>query len=513
MHSSRILNSLSLPLLAFAVIAVTATEAQAWVDCSTVVPLADTWGSGGLNTSGTIATVKIDPALPCGLAGLTTTLPLAHFDGSACLPQIKGINATVVRFDSSFAYPAVTRFDLVCGRGTLYVNSTNIAVFNADFLTTLGNDILVESNAGLNTATFDGLVDMGTAGSSNDIVFKSNPGLTAVSFAKLETIAGSLEFSSNGALPALTGFPLLTDIANYLKIYNNALLDMVLGEFPVLSTIGAYLMVSGNPSLTTVDIPSLGSVSAMLGGTGILLNANNLISLDLSGLTILDRTFAITSEPNLMNAGIVPLTLNTVGTHVTFSNNLSLDNLNAFATITDIGGDLTIDNNDVLTDITGISGVANIGGGLTVRGQAALPTVNFPTIPSLNRLEIRDNDMMVNMGFASLGVLTTEVKVEGNLTLPDIGGVTVGFPALGWVGTQIYIHGNAAIASVAFPVLFKLGWRAWAKFNPSLVAWATGAILAPVTASATGASNGPGFCGVFLPWAVGNGLFPATCTP
>ncbi|MEZ4266616.1 MAG: hypothetical protein R3F39_09580 [Myxococcota bacterium] len=158
-------------------------------------------------------------------------IPIGSLDGT-CANQVKGINATVVRMDSTVAYAAVTSIDLECLRGTLYVNSTNIAVLNADSLTSVGNDILVESNAGLNTATFDGLVDMGTAGRTNDIVFKSNPGLTAVSFAKLETIAGSLEFSSNGALPALTGFPLLTDIANYLKIYNNALLDMVLGEFP-----------------------------------------------------------------------------------------------------------------------------------------------------------------------------------------------------------------------------------------------------------------------------------------
>lgn len=447
-------------------IAAAATEAQAYIDCSATYPTSAMWGSGGYGTTGTIGTVTIVPGAACDTG--TNTIPLGNLDGFTCPNQVKGINATVVRMDSTQTYAAVTSIDLECLRGTLYVNSTNLAELHADSLTMVGNDILVESNSGLNDATFDGLVDMGTTGNSNDIVFKSNPGLLAVNFASLKTIAGSLEFSSNGALPNLTGFPLLTDIANYLKIFNNPMLDMVMGEFPSLTVIGAYLMVSGNPSLTTLEIPSLGAVSAMLGGTGILLNANNLMSLDLSGLVILDHTFAIISEPNLMNAGIVPLTLPMVGTHVTFSNNASLDTLGAFASITDIGGDLTIDNNDVLVDITGISGVANIGGGLTVRGQAALPTVNFPTIPALNRLEIRDNDMMVTMGFASLAAIGTELNMYGNAALPDVGLTTVGFPVLAMIGTQLNVQAQTAMTDLVFPALAAMGWQLWVSYNPAL---------------------------------------------
>jgi hypothetical protein len=513
--------SLSLQILSFAVIAASSAESWAAIDCTATCsdPGELLLGAGGVNSSVYTGTIKVDPdwtqcvnsgagwgALPAG------TISIGNLNGKAGCDQVCGVHGTL-DFTSVPNYaPAVNINSVQCIRGSLRVINTDIAIFGAQVLTAIGDDIVFQSNSGLAAINVDALVTANGAGISTDIVLNSNPGLTDVSFASLDALGGTLQISGNNALPNLAlGFPVLTSIGNALKITANAALDLILGEFPLLTTIGGVMTVSGNNSMTTLIMPALVGVAFIPGG-GILISSNNLVALDLSGLVFLGAGLSIIAEPNLMDAGIVPLNLAAVGGTLSFSNNPSLDDLDAFASIGAIGTDLFIDSNDALTNIGGISAVAGIGGNLTVRGNDSLPTVSFPNLPNVGRVELRSNNQLTNVAFPALTLIRTELYIFGNLMLPDIGVTNVGFPLLATIGTQIYLHANSFLSAFTLPALSGLGWRAWVKYNPNLAAWPLPAVLVPGPSTAIGAANGPGFCTPFGNWATAAGAAP-TCTP
>ncbi len=464
-----------------------ATEAQAAFDCSTVNPGRTSWGVTGVGSTAFAANAKVNPSILCvptGGSGYsasvppTTDLPLGNIDGSAGCEQVYNIQSQLT-FSSTYTYPPASSIGVECIRGSFSFLNTNYAGFAANSLLDVGNDILVQSNSGLLFITFNSLAVLGVSGFNNDISLKANSALQVADFPALTLINGKLEVISNGSLTDLTGFPSLTDISNSLTIASNPMLDLVLGEFPALTAIGANLDVTGNNAMSTLVLPALGSVSATLASTGVTIYSNDLTTLDLSALAVLDGGFGITSEPNLMGNDITPFVapIATIGGHFLISNNPSLDHLNAFAVFTKMTGELTINNNDAMTDITGISGVTAVGAGVTVRGQASLPTVDFPSVTALSHLEIRDNDMMTALGFASLVALTTELKMYGNAALPDVGLTTVGFPVLAAIGTQLNIQSHPAMTDLVFPALAAMGWQLWVGHNTALTTVSFPALL------------------------------------
>ncbi|MCB9787916.1 MAG: hypothetical protein H6744_14625 [Deltaproteobacteria bacterium] len=452
----------------------TAGEARAAIDCSTVNPGGVIWGSAGLGSTGATGTVKVNPGITCVAMGNTgyspsgtTDLPLGNIDGTTGCEQVVNVQGTL-SFPSTFTYPADSTLGVECIRGSFSMVGSNYALVAANALADVGDDILIQNNPGLLAITFNGLVTLGTAGTSNDISIKSNASLGDAQFNALTLIFGKLEIISNGTWGDLTGFGALTAIGNSLEISNNDMLDLLQGEFPALTVIDGSLKVSGNDIMTTLALPALGGISARLTSPGLTINANDLMVLDLSGLVVMPRSVAISSEPNLMDAGITPWALGAIGGSLTFSNNLSLDNLNAFASIATIAGDLNIDNNDALTSITGIASITALGGALLVRGNSSLTAVTFPTITTATRIELRDNDLMATLGFPSLLTLTTELRVHGLIALPDIGITTTGFPVLANLGTQFYMHATSNLTGLSFPSLAATGWRFWLSSNDDL---------------------------------------------
>lgn len=543
-------------------IAATASEAKAAFDCSVVNPGGVSWGSGGVGSTGFTGAVAVRPGLACvpllgtGFSpGGTTDLPLGNIDGSPLCEQVVNVQGTL-NFPAGafYIYPANTAVNLECVRGALNVVKSNIVNFSADSLTDVGNDIYVESNSALLDVTFDTMTMMGVTGFDNDIVIKANPGLLSVSFPVLDTINGKLQVISNGTLPDLNGFPSLIMVSSLFKIDNNALLDLNHGEFPVLDAVGGSFQVSGNNDMTVVSLPTLTTIASQVSGPGLLITNNNLTDLDLSGLVDMNRSFILTREPNLMNAGIVPM--NALFTHINsggglvISLNDSLDNLNAFSTLTDVAAEVLIDSNDVMTSIAGLAGLNTIGGSLTVRGNDALTDFSFPNIVILDRLEMRNNISLIDFGFPTLTIIGSDLTMHGNTMLPDVGLTTVGFPLLDTVTTQIYIHANTSMTSFNLPALTVIGWKLWVEYNyalanvalpaltrigavpkvppapngvvdvanndPALIGagWVlpVGGYAGPLL-SANATTNGAGFCPVFAGWVLLIGAGTSSCTP
>lgn len=547
-------------------IAASSAEASAAVDCT--VPCAGkvVLGSAGIGSSGVTGSVKVDPAAPCvpvggvGWIGCGTgCVPLGNIDGvdPVNCAQVCGVQGSLL-MNSSFAYPANVDLDsLECVRSSLSLINTDIVNFSADVLTTLGDDFWVQSNSALLSTSADVLVATGEPSAAippvpgtADIVFKSNPTLAFALFPSLDTVRGRLEFSFNAALPNLAGFPLLTTVEQGLTIASNAALDLIAGEFPILDWVWGTLSVTGNKAMTTFSVPTLtmvGPTPPIPAPQGVLINANKLTTLDLSGLAVLRSGFTLSAEPNLTAAGIVAMpALAAVPTSLVISTNGSLANLGAFAAVTTIGTDLVIDNNDSLINITGISSVAAIGRDLTLRGNDILPAATFPAIAALRDLEIRSNLALVTLGFPALAALGLRLYVFGNASLPDIGGAgTVGFPVLAAIGTTLHLHNNDAMTTVTMPALTTVVTEVYAKFNdvlatitlpvidqigstplpplidgavsiasnPALVGWFPNPFPLRPPRTATASANGAGFCAPFTAWAAGNAVITVVCTP
>ncbi|MEZ4266619.1 MAG: hypothetical protein R3F39_09595 [Myxococcota bacterium] len=414
--------------------------------------------------------MTVNPGLACG-AVVAGQIPLDRLTGAGGCPVACGVNATFLRFTSAYAYPpgGVTMDPAVtCVRGTLSAISTNLTDLTADSVTVLGVDLLIQSNASLTAVSFMALPTIGTAGISNDLLITSNPALEGVDFSSLGTIFGKLEITSNGLLPNLGTLAGLTAVLGAIKIWNNATLDLPFAELAALTVAGSGIEVSGNPAMATLDLSALTLVGFASSGS-VTINANALVLLDLSGLMAVQSGISVTSEPNLFALSPAAWVLPAVAKSLVIANNPSLLDLNVLTSILAVGQDVLIDNNDALGSITGLGGtLAAVGAQLTVRGNGALPAVSFPVLPAVGRLELRDNDAMVALGFDVLAAVTGEVRIEGNASLPDVGVGTVGFPMLAMTSGQVYVHDNDAMTALVFPALAAIGWQLWVSYNPAL---------------------------------------------
>lgn len=538
----------------------TATSAEAWaqVDCSVPCAGAPIVGAGGFGSSGFTGTITVDPTAACappGAVGWTCgvgCVPLDNLTGSSGLCEpVCGVQGTLQL--TTGTYPANTDLDaLGCVRASLRVVNTSIANFSADALTSIGDDFWIQSNASLLSTSAAALVATGTPSASPgtaDIVFKSNPALGFALFPALDTVRGALEFSSNAALPNLVGFPSLVTIEQGLKIASNASLDLIAGEFPLLDAVWGTLAVTGNKAMSTFALPVLTTVGPpppLPAPQGILISANKLTTLNLGNLTNLGSGFTLTAEPLLTVAGIVAMPgLAIIPTSLIIGSNPALANLTPFAAVNFIGADFAVDSNATLASLLPVSNVAFIGGELTIRNNAALPAATFPVIPGVADLEIRSNATLATLGFPALAASGNRIYIWGNASLPDIGGAfTVGFPVLAAIGSRLFIHNNDAMVSVTMPALTTVITEVYAKFNdalttialpvinqigsvppgtspglvsvasnPALTGWVANTTMGFPPATATASTNGAGFCGPFMGWALGALVPLPTCTP
>jgi len=233
--------------------------------------------------------------------------------------------------------------------------------------------------------------------------------------------------------------------------------------------VGGRLEVDGQVWLTSLDLPLLESVAAMLKVTG----CDALVDVAMPGLVVVDGAVRIRSNPAL--AAIDDLgSLESVGEEIFIHRNESLERIGLPA-LAAVGRDLVVRNNDALVeldlpvlstvsgdvDIDGqavldaleLPGLSAVGGNLWVARNASLAHIDLPSLETLGRsLYIHRNDALAGLDMRSLRSL------ERSLTIRDSASLTsVALPALVHVGDDLTIQDNAALTTIDLPRLDAVG--------------------------------------------------------
>ena len=149
--------------------------------------------------------------------------------------------------------------------------------------------------------------------------------LTSLSLPLLTTVGGYFAVSGNPALTSLS-LPLLTTIGAYLaggsfEVSDNTALTSL--SVPVLMTVATFFTVSGNPALTSLSLPSLATVGKF-NGTGFYVGDNTaLTSLSAPVLTTVTDFFRVGDNTGLTALSLPVLT--TVVREFIVDNNAALE--------------------------------------------------------------------------------------------------------------------------------------------------------------------------------------------
>ena len=163
-----------------------------------------------------------------------------------------------------------------------------------------------------------------------------------------------------------------------------------------LTTIGGTLDLSGNTTLTTIDLPELEDV----GGDVDLSDNPSLTTIDLSTLTIIGGTLDLSGNATMTTIDLSELV--DVGGDVDLSDNPSLTtiDLSTLTTLTTIGGTLDISGNATLTTID-LSELKDVGGNLIIEA----PTV---TTLDVDGAIVQGDATFVTDGAQPLAAMTAE---------------------------------------------------------------------------------------------------------
>jgi hypothetical protein len=219
------------------------------------------------------------------------------------------------------------------------------------FCTRVDQDVQI-LNSELETATFTSLTSVG-----NDIVMDSNSFLSAANFSALIAIPGDLYIANNLQLLS-ANFMRVTRIDGSVSLINNKMLTSVV--LSALTTIGGQLVYSNNPQLTGVLTPMLMSYAG--------------------------RAYASTVIGGLCASGDDSTFTDALSCSIIVGNRIIRESFAAFLVnpvLTRAEGVLNIQQNNMLIRVD-FASLTYVGGYLYIRDNSAL---TFATLPRLSQVQ------------------------------------------------------------------------------------------------------------------------------
>ncbi len=193
----------------------------------------------------------------------------------------------------------------------------------------------------------------------------------------------------------------------------------MLMAYPGITSIGGFLQIASNSSLTNVN-----GLSGITSGVGNLLISNNAALVNVNGL----------SE------------ITTVSGYLDIEWNNALTNVDGLSSLTSVGGYLFIGLNYSQTNVDGLSSLTTVGGYLTIRYTALTNVNGLSSLTSIGGLylNIENNPSLTNVdGLSSLTTMTGQfLYIQNNTSLTDFCGLYALINGGGFSGNY-FVSGNA----------------------------------------------------------------------
>jgi hypothetical protein len=158
---------------------------------------------------------------------------------------------------------------------------------------------------------------------------------------------------------------LLSTIGDFVRLDGNPKLARV--DLPDLLTIGS-LLATNNNSLATISAPSLAFATLDVQ----LINLPALTAIELDQLTSIGNDFTLGGLPVLASLpGLARL--QSIGGDFVVTGTGSLGDFTGLGALDGVSGSMTITSNAQLRSFTGLTRMAEVGGDLTVTGNPLLP--------------------------------------------------------------------------------------------------------------------------------------------
>jgi hypothetical protein len=221
-----------------------------------------------------------------------------------------------------------------------------------------------------------------------------------------------MTISDNSALATLSVGSLTTTTA--IQISNNGLTSI---SFPALQTLtisNAFGMngldISGNTSLTSLNISSLSSVS-----WGINISGNT------SSFTMQATSLATAESIFISNNGITSLNL---------------------PALTSLAGELNVNSNSALSSVS-FTSLNSVGGSINFQDNGPMGSVTFPSLTSVQSLNFLNNGM-TSLSFPVLTAFPIH-NISNNTSL-----ATLNISAITSFNYGLYLTGNA-LSNILWP--------------------------------------------------------------
>ncbi len=263
--------------------------------------------------------------------------------------------------------------------------------------------------------------------------------------ADIAALSGHTEVTGNltidtDTLSSLGGLESLTSVGGYLSIDNNTLLTSLTGLNNITSVSG-NLVIGDNDALTSLS--ALSNITNV--GWGLYIADNDVLT-------------SLTGLENIASVGGLGIGYNDV-----------LTSLSGLEGLTSVGGDLVIGENDALTSLTGLNNITSVGGILSIWDNVALTSLS-----ALSNLNSVGGDWVIgeNDALTSLSGLEGITSVGGYLAIVDNDALTrlTGLENLTSVGGGLAIWDNVALTRLTgFENLSNVGGGLGIDNNTALI--------------------------------------------
>ncbi|MBS1509467.1 MAG: hypothetical protein JST86_01405 [Bacteroidetes bacterium] len=311
--------------------------------------------------------------------------------------------------DGTGASPAITNLDGLSSLteiiNKLKISHTSIVNVSAlNNITFIGDTLEIDHNPLLTGLGLNNLDSLGA------LILTALPLCTDISgLSNNITATGSINIDST-AITNLSGLSGIVNITNGgflgLRIAHTPVTS--LNSFANLNSIAGYMLLEGNPDLSSIDMNSLTSAYGFLFSdmpnlvtiSGLTTNFPNagigtfwMINTGITNLTGMEgvtsaTNFYLWSNPNLTSLqGLQNLSGN-IGGGISIHDNPLLNDVSALSNITTINdGTLEFDSNPALINLAGVGNITTIGRGLWITNNS-----NLPSLADLNaNLVIQNN--------------------------------------------------------------------------------------------------------------------------
>ena len=293
----------------------------------------------------------VDTLAKMGLTRLNGSLTIGRPDGTDSISSLAGLSSITSIAHNLMINPTYTGKDLkgldnlqTVGSFLIGPDASNFVQAPVMYLKTISLPKLTEVMANVNI---------------------NGVGITTLDLPALTKVDLSFQILFVDSLTTLE-LPKLQSVLQTLNIQGYFLPNSLQTiSFPALTNVGADLTVSSWTNLTTVSLPVLTKTS----------------SLRISGLSLLTSITAPKLQSTLgdldlsANQALTTVdvsSLETIGGVFTLGGASTLDNLNAFKSLTSVGSDLNLSEMPSLTDISGLQGLQKVGGKFILQDLQAL---------------------------------------------------------------------------------------------------------------------------------------------